>query len=138
MELYRKFPKFCAGWCFVEIFIFAGQLFGWTSIQYVLKKEGFYSDLCQFENTAYEKCVSELSNPDEDSSAQIEIFGTKDCELSYFISRTNITDLDLDNKHKSNSIGQLLTNQTEGEYLFEQLTNGNDSLTNQSMKSAMF
>ncbi|XP_052806062.1 equilibrative nucleobase transporter 1-like [Mya arenaria] len=129
MELYRKFPKFCAGWCFVEILIFAGQLFGWTSIQFVLKKEGFYSELCQFENTAYERCVSEIINPDDVSSAQIEIFGTKGCDPNYLISRRNKTDLNKDSAGGFIFIGQSATNQTKGKYAFEQLKNEAEALT---------
>ncbi|XP_052807043.1 equilibrative nucleobase transporter 1-like [Mya arenaria] len=126
MELYRKFPKFCAGWCFLEIFIFAGQLFGWTSIQYVLKKEGFYSDLCKFDNGAYKKCVSEFINPDDVSSAQIEIFVTKGCDSRYLISRRNKTDLNTDSAGDFNFISQSVMNQTKGQYAFELSTNGND------------
>ena len=50
MELYKKYPKLTVLWCCVEIILYPGQLFGWSSLQYVLKQEGFYSDLCELEN----------------------------------------------------------------------------------------
>ena len=84
MELYRRFPKFCAGWCFLEIFVFAGQLFGWTSIQFVLNREGFYSDLCETIDTRT-KCLTDLGSQVEDISAQIDMLGT-DCETAYFLA----------------------------------------------------
>ena len=50
MELYKKYPKLTVLWCCVEIILYPGQLYGWSSLQYVLKQEGFYSDLCELEN----------------------------------------------------------------------------------------
>lgn len=32
-----------AGWAFMECFLFAGHLYGWASINYVLKSEGIYA-----------------------------------------------------------------------------------------------
>ena len=49
MELYKIYPKLTVLWCCVEIILYPGQLFGWSSLQYVLKQEGFYSDLCELE-----------------------------------------------------------------------------------------
>lgn len=46
MELYKVYPRLCTFWCFIEILFYAGQLFGWSSILYVLKQEGFYIKLC--------------------------------------------------------------------------------------------
>ena len=46
MELYRRFPKVCLVWCSVEVMIYAGQIFGWSALMYVLKEEGFYSNTC--------------------------------------------------------------------------------------------
>lgn len=53
MELYKDYPRLCTIWCFFEILFYAGQLFGWSSILYVLKKEGFYSELCADINSKY-------------------------------------------------------------------------------------
>ena len=50
MELYKKYPKLAVLWCCVEIMLYPGQLFGWSSLEFVLKQEGFYSDLCEPEN----------------------------------------------------------------------------------------
>ena len=46
MELYRRYPKLTTVWCFVEVFVYAGHLFGWSSLLFVLKSEGFYLYLC--------------------------------------------------------------------------------------------
>ncbi|KAL3837412.1 hypothetical protein ACJMK2_022771 [Sinanodonta woodiana] len=47
MELYKKFPKLCIIWSFVEIVCFGGIIFGWGSLVFVLKEEGFYRSECQ-------------------------------------------------------------------------------------------
>ena len=36
-----------AGWAFMECLLFAGLLYGWASINFVLKAEGIYADLCE-------------------------------------------------------------------------------------------
>ena len=36
-----------AGWAFMECFLFGGLLYGWGSVEFVLKDEGIYADLCQ-------------------------------------------------------------------------------------------
>ncbi|XP_060561701.1 equilibrative nucleobase transporter 1-like [Ruditapes philippinarum] len=36
-----------AGWAFMECLFFAGLLYGWASINFVLKSEGIYADLCE-------------------------------------------------------------------------------------------
>lgn len=35
-----------AGWAFMECLLFGGLLYGWGSIEFVLKEEGIYADLC--------------------------------------------------------------------------------------------
>lgn len=59
MELYRNYPKFCTIWCFIEVLLYAGQLFGWSSILYVLKQEGFYHDMCIVDSTHVNKSSGE-------------------------------------------------------------------------------
>ena len=49
MELYKRFPKLTALWCCIEIMLYPGQLYGWSSILYVLKQEGLYINLCELE-----------------------------------------------------------------------------------------
>ncbi|XP_053372637.1 large neutral amino acids transporter small subunit 4-like [Mercenaria mercenaria] len=51
MELYKDYPRLCTIWCFIEILFYAGQLFGWSSLLYVLKQEGFYNELCIYTST---------------------------------------------------------------------------------------
>ena len=51
MELYRAFPKLTTLWCCVEIMLYPGQLYGWSSLLYILKREGFYQNLCEQNNT---------------------------------------------------------------------------------------
>lgn len=53
MELYKVYPRLCTFWCFIEILFYAGQLFGWSSILYVLKQEGFYTKLCTNTDSNY-------------------------------------------------------------------------------------
>ena len=46
MALYKRYPRLCTVWCCVEIALYAGQLFGWSSLLFVLKQEGFYENQC--------------------------------------------------------------------------------------------
>ena len=46
MELYKKVPRLCTIWCSLEVMLYAGQIFGWSSLLYVLKEEGFYANVC--------------------------------------------------------------------------------------------
>ncbi|XP_053408092.1 equilibrative nucleobase transporter 1-like [Mercenaria mercenaria] len=46
MELYRKYPVVCTVWAFMEVVLFGGVIFGWGSLVFILKEEGFYSDYC--------------------------------------------------------------------------------------------
>ena len=49
MELYRRFPVLCTIWAMVEVLCFGGVIFGWGSLVFVLKEEGFYLDACSDE-----------------------------------------------------------------------------------------
>ncbi|KAJ8312550.1 hypothetical protein KUTeg_009923 [Tegillarca granosa] len=52
MELDTQVKQiFAAIWAVLEILVFGGLLFGWGSLVYVLKKEGVYSNLCDFEKS---------------------------------------------------------------------------------------
>jgi LAT3 family solute carrier family 43 protein 3 len=51
MELYRKYPTLCTVWAAVEVLCFAGLVFGWGTLVFVLKDEGILSDLCEVNNT---------------------------------------------------------------------------------------
>ncbi|XP_060077401.1 equilibrative nucleobase transporter 1-like [Ylistrum balloti] len=48
MKLYIRCRALCAVWCAIEILFFGGIIYGWGSLVFVLKEEGFY----------YEECVS--------------------------------------------------------------------------------
>jgi len=37
---------FAVVWGTLEILLFAGQIFGWSSLVYVFKKDGYFEDLC--------------------------------------------------------------------------------------------
>lgn len=45
-ELYKRFPKLCTCWAFLEVVCFAGIVYGWGSLVFILKEEGFYLDAC--------------------------------------------------------------------------------------------
>ena len=47
MELYKRFPKLTIICCCVEIVLYPGQIFGWSSLVFILKQEGFYVNLCE-------------------------------------------------------------------------------------------
>ena len=47
MELYKRFPKVSLIWCSIEVALYAGQIYGWSALIYVLKDEGFYADYCE-------------------------------------------------------------------------------------------
>lgn len=53
MELYQRFPKACTVWCCAEIFLFAGLLFGWNSLLFILKHEGFYLRECYLDEDGF-------------------------------------------------------------------------------------
>ena len=54
MELYTKYPKITTAWCCLEIFLFAGLMFGWNSLVFILKQEGFYLRECYTQETGSE------------------------------------------------------------------------------------
>ncbi|KAL4228589.1 hypothetical protein ACF0H5_011639 [Mactra antiquata] len=81
MALYRKYPRLCTVWCFVEIVLYAGQLFGWSSILHVLKSEEFYIDLCVQDDVLVPlQIASELTNV------------TKFSKIDVFKNELNISD----------------------------------------------
>lgn len=43
---------FITGWAFFECLLFSGMLYGWGSLNYVLKLEGIYGHLCENEITS--------------------------------------------------------------------------------------
>jgi len=65
MTLYRRFPRISTLWCLIEVFIYGGQLFGWASILFVLKKEGFYEDLCTYDESEIKYSQTSLANNKE-------------------------------------------------------------------------
>lgn len=57
MKLYHRYRMFCVIWCATETFFFGGIIYGWGSLVFVLKEEGFYSDLCKAPMPKVEKEV---------------------------------------------------------------------------------
>ncbi|OWF56336.1 solute carrier family 43 member 3-like [Mizuhopecten yessoensis] len=55
MKLYIRCRLLCAVWCAIEILFFGGIIYGWGSLVFVLKEEGFY----------YEECLSVITPPAE-------------------------------------------------------------------------
>jgi hypothetical protein len=49
-------------YCAVEILLFAGTIFGWHALNYVLKKEGYFAYLCPELINVTEPAVQEYSN----------------------------------------------------------------------------
>ncbi|XP_071178208.1 equilibrative nucleobase transporter 1-like isoform X1 [Mytilus edulis] len=47
MACYRKFRGLCTVWCSVEILLFSGIIYGWSSLVFIFTNEGFYADLCK-------------------------------------------------------------------------------------------
>ncbi|WAR04416.1 hypothetical protein MAR_019785 [Mya arenaria] len=45
-DLYKRYPWVCTVWAFMEVVLFAGVLFGWGSLVFILKEEGFYLEEC--------------------------------------------------------------------------------------------
>lgn len=41
-----KYRYLYAVWAFLESLCFGGLIYGWSSLAYVLKQEGLYSNLC--------------------------------------------------------------------------------------------
>ncbi|XP_033736776.1 solute carrier family 43 member 3-like [Pecten maximus] len=46
MKLYIRCRVLCAVWCAIEILFFGGIIYGWGSLVFVLKEEGFYYEAC--------------------------------------------------------------------------------------------
>ncbi|XP_048760740.1 equilibrative nucleobase transporter 1-like [Ostrea edulis] len=47
MELCYRWRVLCTFWSCLEVACFAGIIYGWGSLVYILKDEGFYHDLCR-------------------------------------------------------------------------------------------
>lgn len=60
-----------AGWAFVECLLFGGLLYGWASVNFVLKKEGIYADLCQNEMNITSADVKYLNGSENGSAANV-------------------------------------------------------------------
>ncbi|XP_069128332.1 equilibrative nucleobase transporter 1-like [Argopecten irradians] len=56
MKLYIRCRLLCAVWCAVEILFFGGIIYGWGSLVFVLKEEGFY----------YEECLSVITPAEQE------------------------------------------------------------------------
>ncbi|XP_053380662.1 uncharacterized protein LOC123563417 [Mercenaria mercenaria] len=56
-----------AGWAFMECLFFAGLLYGWASVNFVLKSEGIYADLC--EDTSNDTVFKYASIKNNDSAS---------------------------------------------------------------------
>ena len=113
MELYRKVPRLCTAWCAIEVMIYAGQIFGWSSLLYVLKQEGFYANVCKresFRNVNISKIIqshhfranSEINGPGHDASRAVNISSYPFRRLTYLKQNTNNT---VENIHAINKTG---------------------------------
>ena len=116
MELYRKVPRLCAAWCAIEVMLYAGQIFGWSSLLYVLKQEGFYANVCNGDsgNVTISKII-----PSHHIELNTEIIGHNASTAVNFSSYSfqNVTDL----KHNTNITAEILytisntwTNENDG------------------------
>lgn len=63
MELYRKYPVIVTLWAFMEVVLFAGVIFGWGSLVFILKEEGFYLDSCTESDLNPDKILPEVVPP---------------------------------------------------------------------------
>lgn len=46
MNSYERCRGFCTLWCSLEVLLFSGVIYGWSSLVSIFINEGFYSDLC--------------------------------------------------------------------------------------------
>jgi len=82
-EIYRRFPVLCTVWAFMEVVLFGGVIFGWGSLVFILKEEGFYLEEC-----TNEAVTSEAS----DSRVDVTAFVSNDTRVE-FGYRVNVSDL---------------------------------------------
>ena len=117
MELYRKVPRLCTAWCAIEVMIYAGQIFGWSSLLYVLKQEGFYANVCS-EDFSGNVNISKII-PSHHVELNTEIIGHNASTAVNFSSYSfqNLTDL----KNNTNNTADILyaisntsTNENDG------------------------
>lgn len=78
MELYKRYPKLCTVWAFAEVVCFAGVIFGWASLVFVFKEEGFYSNLCHDNN---EKISIVLKNDHMLNTSHNDVIYYKDGDM---------------------------------------------------------
>ena len=74
MELYSKYPVICTLWAFMEIVCFGGVIFGWGSLVFILKEEGFYRDKCVEDESIFKThllSTNTLMNKSNDSNNMI-------------------------------------------------------------------
>ena len=45
-------------WGTVEVIMFGGIIFGWTSLVFIFKKEGYFDDLCEYNTTTGNQTLS--------------------------------------------------------------------------------
>ena len=85
LELYRKYPVFCTIWAFMEVVLFGGVIFGWGSLVFILKEEGFYLDYCSPSE------LGNISNPDvSEQLTSVTVSNSSFDEQSYTLLDTNI------------------------------------------------
>ena len=70
---------FVAGWAFTECLLFAGLLYGWPSLNFVLKAEGIYSDLCE----------DTLNNSVSNNGSEVIIVGLSSATTSQLSTTTS-------------------------------------------------
>ena len=104
MELYRKVPRLCTAWCAIEVMIYAGQIFGWSSLLYVLKQEGFYANVCNRESSRNVNISNII--PSHNVKLNSETIGHNASTAVNFSSYSfqNLTDL----KHITNNTAEIL------------------------------
>ena len=93
MELCYRFRVLTALWCSVEILFFCGIIYGWGSLVFVLKQEGFYMDDCEEYNgnNSIETNVEKLHEP---ANASYDLFHEDDvAHLHAFVDDHSTTDV---------------------------------------------
>ena len=55
----------------VEVLCFGGVIFGWGSLVFVLKEEGFYLDACSHEDTQANAAVLTIDNVNKSHPASV-------------------------------------------------------------------
>ena len=81
MGLYKRHPILCTAWAFLEVVLFGGVIFGWGSLVFILKEEGFYLDMCTNEQKTaqYTGIVAGIGT---NASQSYEVVNSEDNETS--------------------------------------------------------